>query len=325
MKYVYVLTSSDKDQYYEQFLLSVTSFRMYNPDACIIALVDEKTKQNLVGKRNAYEKMLSEIQVITPPAEFSQKEASRWIKTSIHHYVSGDFLFIDCDTIITEKINVDFQPETKIGAVLDTHATLDKHHLRDNFQKEDIKAGFCSSLKSNTRYNGGLIFCKDDTAAREFYEKWHTLWIESRNRGCSQDMPSLNQANYELGIITDLAGEWNCQISHNGLPYLHNAKIIHYYATSLVTQTSPFMLASDLLFKKIKETGAIPDEALELLKDPRSAFDSESRIIAGKDALDVVNSNFFAKLLWLRNKMPNLFNSLNKFSSLVKNTKKSPT
>ena len=322
MKYVYVLTSSLNDTYYEQFLLSVTSLRMYNPSACIVALIDSKTKQNLVDNRVAYEKVVSEIQVISPPAEFSQKEASRWIKTSIHHYVTGDFLFIDCDTIITEKLLVNFQPEVKVGAVLDTHVTLDKHHLKDNFQKEDTKAGFSSSIKSNVRYNGGLVFCKDDAQARNFFEKWHTLWLNGRNRGCSQDMPSLNQANYELNsLITELPGEWNCQISHNGLPYFHNAKIIHYYATSLITQISPFTLASDLLFKEIKETGTIPGSALELLKHPQSAFEPHSRIIAGSEELYVVNSNLFAKLLWLRKKSRSFFNFLNKISSLIKNPK----
>lgn len=322
MKFVYVLSSSHDDYYYEQALLSLTSLRLYNPDANIIILIDSKTKQNLTNIRTQYEKLVSEIQVVSPPVEFSQKEASRWIKTSIHKYVKGTFLFIDCDTIITEKLTQDFSSDIKIGAVLDTHVTLEHHHLKEAFQKEDIKAGFYSSVKSNIRYNGGLIFCKDDPIGSEFFEKWHSLWIEGRKRNCSQDMPSLNQANHEMGnIITELSGNWNCQISHNGLPYLHGAKIIHYYATSLITQTSPFVIASDSVFKKIKDMGTIPDEVMKLLENPKAAFDSESRIVAGKVALDIVNSNIFAKLLWLRNKKPHIFDFLNRSSSLVKNSK----
>jgi hypothetical protein len=292
---------------------------MYNPDACIIALIDEKTKQNLVDIRMAYEKMVSEIKVISPPTEFSQKEASRWIKTSIHHYVSGDFLFIDCDTIITEKLFVDFPPEIKVGAVLDTHVILDKHHLRDNFQKEDIKAGFSSSIKSNVRYNGGLIFCKDDSAARNFFDKWHTLWIEGRNRGCSQDMPSLNQANYELdGLITELPGEWNCQISLNGLPFLSDAKIIHYYATSLVSFAPAYTLASSAIISRVKETGEISGEIMKLLENPRAAFMEKSRIIADNVVLDIIDSAYFSKLLWLRRSHKKLFFLLNEFISRIK-------
>ena len=196
MKYVYVLTSCEKDTYYEQFFLSLTSLRLYNPEADIIVLIDNKTKSELSGIRSGYEKLISEIKIINVPCEYSQKESSRWIKTSLHHYISGDFIFIDCDTIITEKLEYNFPPEIKIGAILDTHVTLENHHLRINFQKEDIKAGFSSSLKINKRYNGGIILYQDDTQSSIFFEKWHSLWIEGVKSGCSQDMPSLNQANF---------------------------------------------------------------------------------------------------------------------------------
>ena len=135
MKYVYVLTSSEKDTYYEQFLLSAASMRVYNPDSEVIALVDDKTKQGLTGKRAGYEKLVSSVKVITPPNELSQKEVSRWIKTSIHHYIEGEFILIDCDTVITDKLEHDFPKNIKIGAVLDTHVTLEKHHLQKYFQR----------------------------------------------------------------------------------------------------------------------------------------------------------------------------------------------
>lgn len=60
MKYVYVLTSSENDFYYEQFFLSITSMRLYNPNAEIIVLIDEKTKKGLIGKRSGYEPLASE-------------------------------------------------------------------------------------------------------------------------------------------------------------------------------------------------------------------------------------------------------------------------
>jgi hypothetical protein len=296
---------------------------MHNPNACIVALIDSRTRQNLAGRRTAYEKIISDMLVISPPAEFSQKEASRWIKTSIHHYVPDEFLFIDCDTIIAEKLSADFSPKIQIGAVLDTHVTLDKHHLLSNFQREDTKAGFSSSLKSKVRYNGGLIFCRDDPAARAFFEKWHTLWLEGRNKGCSQDMPSLNQANYESGgLISELPGEWNCQISHNGLPYLYNAKIIHYYATSLVSFEPPYTLASPHTLSDIKEKGELGPEIIKMLENPKSAFMGKSRIIADDVSLDIIDSAYFSKLLWLRRGHKGLFFSLDKFISRIKKPRK---
>ena len=320
MKFVYVLTSSERDLYYEEFLLSIASFRYSNPDAEAILLVDEKTKKGLINKRSEYEKYVSDTKVLTVPDEYSQKEASRWIKTSIHHYVPEEFLFLDCDTIISDNLVETFPQNIHIGAILDTHVNLDKHHIKSNFQLEDEKVGFVSSFKTNTRFNGGTIYYSNSHEAENFYEKWHSLWIESRNKGCSQDMPALNQANYlEGNIITELNGIWNCQICHNGLPFLHKAKIIHYFATSLITQTSPYILSSGKILEAIKSTGLISEDIQKMLIEPKSAFDVQSRIITGIETLDVVNSNIFSKLLWIRKNKPSLFNFLNKFSTLFKN------
>jgi len=301
MKYVYVLTSSDTDYYYEQFFLSLASMRLYNPDAEVIALIDERTKQNLTGKRSGYEKLVSETKIINVPDIYSQKEASRWIKTTIPHYVSGEFFFIDCDTIISEMLENRFPAGINIGAILDTHVTLDAHHHKKYFQDEDIAAGFDSSLKTNIRYNGGLIYCRSDSPAVAFYEKWHSLWKEGLKKGCSQDMPSLNQANYEMGnIITELDGKWNCQISHNGINFLHSAKIIHYYATSLLLLASPYKLASSDVLLSIRETGEISAEISELLRNPLSAFENNTRIVSDIYILDVFDSPMFKLLVWLR-------------------------
>ena len=314
MKYVYVLTSSAVDTYYEQFLLSIVSLRLYNPNASVIVLIDKNTGNYLSDSREGYEKYASDIKVIDVPVEFSQKESSRWIKTSIHNYVSGNFLFIDCDTIITGRLDTDFDPSVKVGAVLDTHITLEDHHLKKYFEDSDKRLGFTASFKEKKHYNGGLIYCKDDPEGRLFFDKWHELWLYSRSKGNSQDMPSFNQANYDLNsIITELPGEWNCQISHNGLPYLHNAKIIHYYATSLVSFVPAYRLASSEILASIKATGEIPREAMKLLENPKAAFERHTRIIADPAVIGAFDGSLFSKLIWLNKRHPKLFKKCDNF------------
>jgi hypothetical protein len=252
------------------------------------------------------------------PDEFSQKEASRWIKTSINRYVEGDFLFIDCDTVIAGKLNCGFSENMKIGAVLDCHVTLANHHYRDIFKEDNKKLGFVSTENSDAYFNGGVIFFRNCPESVGFFEKWHSLWLTSREKDSSQDMPPLNQANYEShNIIMDIGGEWNCQIGYNGLTYLNNAKIIHYFATSLVTFEPPYMLGSASVLLVIKDRGDIPTEIAALLKNPRAAFNRVSRIISDATALDVLNSSLFSKLLWVRRKHPKLFNKIAAFVSEI--------
>jgi hypothetical protein len=319
MKYVYVLTSSPKDIYYEQFYLSAVSLRLFNPTAHIILLVDQKTKDTLVEKRSNHEKTISETKVLSVPSEYTQKEVSRWIKTSISEYVSGSFLYIDCDTIITDKLDFNFPPGMVIGAVLDTHTAITNHHLRDVFRNDNQRLGFDSITKIDKYFNGGLIYCRNCADGKKFFAKWHDLWIKSRNMGNSQDMPSFNQANYECdNIIAELDGSWNCQISHNGIPYLFSAKIIHYFATSLTSFEPPFMLASNEILKSIKKSGEISPDIIKLLHNPRAAFLGNTRLISDQVIFDILESAFFSKLLWLRRNHHKIFKILNNIINRIK-------
>jgi len=99
---------------------------------------------------------------------------------------------------------------------------------------------------------------------------------------------------------------------------LANSKIIHYFASDLALHSSPYILASKEVIKNIKDTGVIPDKALELLKNPKSAFASEIRIVAGEDMLNVLNSNLFEYFILLRQKIPGLFNFFNRLGSVGK-------
>jgi hypothetical protein len=320
MKYVYVLICSEHDTYYEQFLLSVTSLFLYNPEGGVIVLTDKTTNDILIKKTN---NINFEIKIIEISSCFSQKEISRFIKTSIRKYITGDFLFIDCDTVITSQLDISLFKNISIGSVLDTHVPLSKHHLKKEFSKRNNVLGF--DTKDNTLYfNSGIIFCRDTPEAHVFFDKWHNLWLKGSKRGISADQPSFNQANYELNnIITELPGEWNCQISHNGLPYLHNARNIHFYATSLVSFIPAYRLASPEIIASIKTTGEIPKEAMKMLENPKAAFETHSRIIADPAVIGAFDGSLFSKVIWLNKNHPKFFKKCDNFMScLTKAVKK---
>jgi len=293
MKYVYVLTSTPKDIYYEQFLLSAKSLKLIMPDAEIILLCDAATKETLTEKRREYEKLVSKTTAVETPVGMIQIQKSRWLRTSMRRLVEGDFLFLDGDTVVTDNLSPISDLGVKFGACLDKHSLLDSHAKSGNIVEKNKILGFDSHL-SNRHYNGGVLFCADITETRKLFDRWHELWLFCNGKNIVRDQPSLNMAIHEnLPLFTELDGVWNCQIAFNGLPFLAESKIIHYFMSDLFTHSSPFSLASGKIFLKIKETGLIPDEAMELLKKPRAAFVSESRIIAGDDTLYVVKQQAF--------------------------------
>jgi len=316
LKYVYVLVSDLNDTYYEQFLMSVTSLVFLMPNADVFLLCDPKTRKNLVGKRSGYEKFVSQIVIVDVPTDISQIEVSRWIKTSMRRHVSGDFLFIDCDTVIVEDLSLIAEMGIKFGACLDKHSLINRHGKGNNIIEKDKRLGFTSYL-SNRHINSGVIFCADTPETHKVFDLWHELWIFSNNQNTVRDQPAFNMAIYEnSSLFTELDGIWNCQISFNGLSFLANSKIIHYFASDLVLHKSPFILASDDIFRRIRETGSIPGEVIESLKSPKVAFVPETRIVAGEDMFFVLNSSFFKSLVLLRRKLPRLFSFLNRFASV---------
>jgi hypothetical protein len=318
MQYLYVLVSTPNDIYYEQFLLSVTSLRLLMPDAEVVLLCDTKTKETLTGKRTAYQALVSRTITADAPNTMPQVEVSRWVKTSIRRLVPGDFLFIDCDTIVTGYLSEITKLGIQFGACLDKHSLINRHGKANAIIENDKKLGF-TSYTSNRHFNGGIIYCTDTPENHAIFDRWHELWLYSNSKKVVRDQPAFNMAIHEIApFITELDGTWNCQIAFNGLPFLTDAKIIHYFASDLVLHTSPFILAANKIFKKIKETGVISDDIMELLKNPKAAFESESRIIAGDDVLNVINSSPFEVLLWIQQKQPGIFRIISRFSSIGK-------
>jgi len=312
VQYLYTLTSSTNDIYYEQFLLSAMSLKLLMPDAQVILLCDTKTKETLTGNRREYEKLVTETFTVDAPPEMPQIEVSRWVRTSMRRLVPGDFLFLDGDTIVTDDLSAIANAGIKFGACLDKHSLINRHAKSRNIIELDKKLGFNSHL-SNRHYNGGVLYCADTPETHKFFDRWHKLWLFSKSKNIQRDQPSLNMAIYENpSLFTELDGIWNCQIAFNGLPYLANSKIIHYFATDFIFNSSPFILASEHIFKEIKEAGVIPEKTLELLKNPRTAFVPESRIVAGDDMLSVINSSFFESVFFMRKKAPWLFNFINR-------------
>jgi hypothetical protein len=298
------------------------------PDADIILLCDEKTNENFVENRIQHEKLLTETIVKTAPDNFSHTEISRWIKTSMRKLVRGDFLFIDCDTVICANLSSIFDTDIKLGICLDKHLLLDCHDKKERIIERDKILGFNSYL-SGKHYNSGVIYCKDTPEVNHIFERWHELWLYSKSKNINIDQAAFNMAIHEAinsenpFPITELDGSWNCQIAFNGLQYLADSKIIHYFASSMFLYDSAFIPGSNSILSKIKEKGRITDDIFDMLKNPRAAFEEESRIISGMDALELVNSPIFDISLWLIKNKPKIFGLIKRFCSFcIKITRK---
>ena len=211
-KLVYVLTSSPENNYIEQALLSVYTARYHNPDATIVLIVDDLTDKLLLGTRKELLEYISEKIVKIFPEEMSMMQRSRWLKTSVRNIIDGDFLFIDCDTLIARSLlEIDTIPY-ELSAVLDSHLPISKYHKSIyNHIEKNAKILDWDIAKEIFYFNSGVMYVKDTKKNRMFFEKWHSYWFEGTQKGVFIDQPSFAKTNIELGHpIQRLNDIWNC-------------------------------------------------------------------------------------------------------------------
>ena len=332
MKYVYVLTSTPKDLYYEQALMSAYSLRNHMPDAEIIVLVDNKTNASFdkENKRTALKKYASQIISIDFEDSVPNVDRSRLIKTSIPEYVDGSFLYIDCDTIICDDLSEIENISAITGGVLDGHCMLDEHIHKKYFLARDKKLGFSGTKALGANINGGLILAKADNPAEKeettaLFKSWNEIWKYSAyERHDKHDQPALNEANFRTGLkMKFLDGKWNCQPSHGGLAFLKDAKIIHYYSSEFSGKNyiPYYKLADKELQMRIKEAGDIPKDIKAMIDEPKFQFNSV-HLINDSRIVSIMQSPLTFTLADIKAHLPRLFSAMETICSVIRSLAK---
>lgn len=282
---VYVVISDESDCYLEQACLSAFSLRIHNPTAMVILITDNSSNKTFKGKRHNLLYNFDKVIEVDVPDILSKMQRSRYIKTSLRRYLEGDYLYIDSDTIIADKLDDIDSIQGEIGAVKDLHLNIDRHSLKQSILTSAKKIGWSISNLDTPYYNSGVLYVKDTPNTRSFYEKWHKYWIEGVASGRSIDQPSFGKTiSGSSVIITELDGVWNCQVTENGLRFLAKAKIIHYFAShSLTNSPYSYLFQDQSIYTEIKQHGKLSDKIKLLIAYPKEAFPEKLLLISDMD------------------------------------------
>lgn len=289
-KVVYVLVSSTEDFYTEQAIMSMVSLRDWHPRCNITLVSDKETVASFSGHRA--EIMQLADKVITPELPFdivnSPKKRSRYLKTSLRPLIEGNFLYLDCDTIVTGNLDGLDRELCDVMAVVNAHDI--SCHRKSKQLQDYLKMSGKDFDYNYPYYNGGVIFTKDTPLSRDFFKVWHELWLtDLREYAISRDMFALALANSQLnGVIKELPGQYNCQIEvREGARCLYDAKIVHYWAEG--DNFSGILLKNKEFWKNIREHGVTNVE---------------------KAIVNNLKRNYFETGYYLTDKEFSLFNSL---------------
>lgn len=287
-KIVYVLVSDSSDYYYEQTLISATSAKMWNPDAEIVVVVDDKTNATFDEKRKALFDVATRKIVVELPSDMNKKRRSRILKTTLRERLDGDFIYIDSDTVVCGSLADVDSFDFEIGAVLDRHITLERIRDYHTLNKVAVLGGTIAD--GDEYFNGGVFYVKDTSATHAFFVDWNRLYRQGVDAGMDYDQPSLFLSNKKHRLIHPLDGIYNCQLFIGGLPFLSDAKIVHAFNAF---GSSSFFLFNDVnFFKKLKGQRALADEDLVRLCSAKRQFSSDYELYYG-DNLRFARSGLF--------------------------------
>lgn len=289
-KIVYVLVSSDDDLYLEQAFLSVYSLKMYSPDTSVELIVDKVTDNTLINGRSSFLQYFSNKIVVDVPDEYKGTSSSRWLKTNLRNIVDGDYLYVDTDTIIVDNLEAVDALNGDICAVLDLHGPHLSKSARKDHLRWSIRDGWTFS-DTFPYYNSGVMLVKDTSISRHFYEEWHQRWLHAEKKyNFLLDQSSLAATNEAQGmLIHEMPGIWNCQLMYYGLPYFSNAKIIHHIDLLKLNSKCAWKFYNLQLYLAIKRNHTISSEVDDMLRNVKTQFDIQSKII-GKEDINLLNS-----------------------------------
>lgn len=249
MNVVYVITSAGRDAYTAMTRVSAASLRMANPGVRITVVCDTETDRAIRAANDPLPGEVDEwVAGESPPGDAAFR--NRFLKTSLRERISGEYLFLDSDTIVRDDLTPLFQMGGDLAAA--------PNHSREDFSAQiwegdrAILREMAWTIGGEFYVNGGVMWVSESEGARRFYRLWHEKWRSSQIRlqaqggagagrgspaaksgvdliGASRDQPALNAALFESGArCVRMACRYNAQIISNPLS-VRDAAVWHYY------------------------------------------------------------------------------------------------
>lgn len=290
MKAVYVYINSDFNYYLEQLYISVLSLKLYNPAMDVVVVTDSQSESYIVNSSTGILNSITELIVVELSSIETAKTKSRLLKTSIREYIKGDYIYIDCDTVILQPLSINHVSHDLMAVYNTHHPSIANSPFGDSFQESLSIIG--EKIRLPYLYNGGVLYSKDTPKSHAFYKLWNFLYQKYKDEyNITFDQLSLYMADYlSSGVIGELAGEWNCQLGF-GVNHLQDAKIIHFLTTAYVDKKREdraiHILQTTEIYNSIRENSISKSEIEHIVRNVRKRFLPTARISRPK-----INTSF---------------------------------
>ena len=293
-KLVYVIVCKPSNLYFEQCFASAWSAKYHNPDICIVAVMDQDSRNCIspLAYEN-FESLIDEEIIHEFDSSVSSIERSRWLKTNLRAIVSGDFMYLDSDTLITGSLSSLDSMECSIGFVSDWNSSLSQNTSTFYYEKE-LKKMFDQKMRMEGCYfNGGVFYAKDNKMAHQFLNTWHENWKFCQSKGYYRDQLSLLKTTQDLHhLVDEIDGTYNCQLAAS-LEHLPKAKILHFYHLDFSYSFSPFF--EKKVYEQIKEESCISQNVQDMIINVKNIIYGPAKML-GDENIEIIYSHTYKAL-----------------------------
>ena len=178
-KIVYIVVSNCNDTYFEQVYISLISLKEKNCSSISCLVMDSKTKLFIDNLNYKILDYVDELVVVEVPEKYAGAQCSRYLKTNLRHYISGPYLFVDTDTVISDSLNEidELIKDTNIACVKDAHLPVHEMPTYNLIIRRAQKIGWDDIKNDDIHFNSGVMFVNDNEYTRDFYKGWHDNWL----------------------------------------------------------------------------------------------------------------------------------------------------
>jgi|KBSMisStandDraft_5_1062788.scaffolds.fasta_scaffold18868_5 hypothetical protein len=253
----YVVVSKGWDRHSQMAWVSAQSVRRQEPNARVVIVVE--------GASTAAEQEMARrfgdvADAVIPKrsSEATPVAKSRHHKIVLREYVSGDFLYLDSDTLAVAPFADVLRAAGEVGAVADFN-----FDIRRGWFPKDVETPFRSlgwDYPLPYQVNAGVIFMRDKPAVHRMAQEWLTRFRASTALPHVWDQATFNSALFATKVPhVVLPHAYNAQVVKRNYRF-RDAKILHFFG-SPEEQRGTVM---EHLLSQLERTGTFDDGAYEL-------------------------------------------------------------
>jgi hypothetical protein len=265
---VIVLASHELTPYVDLTCAAHDFVAATNPHISTALVLDRRTARFLRSHRPQLLQRFDEV-VVDEHEEASVKAASRALKLRTRRLISGDFLYLDCDAFVIDRLDEVFRlPD-------DVTFTRDMGMEQTNFTTDNIWVREHEQLGwqvTSRHYNGGVFLARDTSAAHAFFDAWWDRWRTFQATGRCVDQPALDQAIHSgVAKVGELPPRFNAVFAVEPR-HVRRAAVLHFLVSNATLSTTVL----DQILAEVRDEGRVRPATIDRLRATRYPWRDEN-------------------------------------------------